>query len=80
MFDAKNFLKNVSEQPGVYRMMDASGEIIYVGKAKSLKKRLASYFRQNVSGEKTRALVKNIAQVEVTITHSETEALILNIT
>ncbi len=58
-------------------MMDASGEIIYVGKAKSLKKRLASYFRTNVSGEKTRALVKNIANVEVTITHSETEALIL---
>lgn len=58
-------------------MMDASGEIIYVGKAKSLKKRLSSYFRANVSGEKTRALVKNIANVEVTITHTETEALIL---
>ncbi|MBV7297109.1 excinuclease ABC subunit UvrC [Enterovibrio sp. NIFS-20-8] len=77
MFDAKNFLKTVSDKPGVYRMMDASGEIIYVGKAKSLKKRLSSYFRQNVAGEKTRALVKNIANVEVTITHSETEALIL---
>ncbi|WP_255555413.1 excinuclease ABC subunit UvrC [Enterovibrio paralichthyis] len=77
VFDAKNFLKTVSDKPGVYRMMDASGEIIYVGKAKSLKKRLSSYFRQNVAGEKTRALVKNIANVEVTITHSETEALIL---
>ncbi len=77
MFDSKSFLKTVAEKPGVYRMMDASGEIIYVGKAKSLKKRLASYFRTNVSGEKTRALVKNIANVEVTITHSETEALIL---
>ncbi len=77
MFDAKNFLKTVSDKPGVYRMMDASGEIIYVGKAKSLKKRLSSYFRANVSGEKTRALVKNIANVEVTITHTETEALIL---
>ncbi|WP_181897532.1 excinuclease ABC subunit UvrC [Grimontia hollisae] len=77
VFDAKNFLKTVSDKPGVYRMMDASGEIIYVGKAKSLKKRLSSYFRANVSGEKTRALVKNIANVEVTITHTETEALIL---
>ncbi|WP_275041002.1 MULTISPECIES: excinuclease ABC subunit UvrC [Grimontia] len=77
VFDAKNFLKTVSDKPGVYRMMDASGEIIYVGKAKSLKKRLSSYFRTNVAGEKTRALVKNIANVEVTITHSETEALIL---
>ncbi|MEZ8081487.1 excinuclease ABC subunit UvrC [Enterovibrio norvegicus] len=77
MFDAKDFLKTVSDKPGVYRMMDASGEIIYVGKAKSLKKRLSSYFRKNVPGEKTRALVRNIANVEVTITHSETEALIL---
>lgn len=77
MFDAKNFLKTVSDKPGVYRMMDASGEIIYVGKAKSLKKRLSSYFRANVPGEKTRALVRNIANVDVTITHSETEALIL---
>ncbi|RXJ72434.1 excinuclease ABC subunit C [Veronia nyctiphanis] len=77
MFDAKSFLKTVPESPGVYRMMDADGEIIYVGKAKALKKRLSSYFRKNVSGEKTKALVKAIANVEFTVTHSETEALIL---
>ncbi|KJG19840.1 excinuclease ABC subunit C [Photobacterium iliopiscarium] len=58
-------------------MYDASGEVIYVGKAKDLKKRLSSYFRTNVAGEKTRALVKNICKVDVTVTHTETEALIL---
>ncbi|PQJ41361.1 excinuclease ABC subunit UvrC [Photobacterium aquimaris] len=77
VFDAQSFLKTVTHQPGVYRMYDASGEVIYVGKAKDLKKRLASYFRINVNGEKTRALVKNICKVDVTVTHTETEALIL---
>lgn len=76
-FDAQSFLKTVTHQPGVYRMYDASSEVIYVGKAKDLKKRLSSYFRTNVAGEKTRALVKNIRNVDVTVTHTETEALIL---
>ncbi len=77
VFDAKSFLKTVSDKPGVYRMMDVLGDIIYVGKAKSLKKRLASYFREQLADEKTRVLVKNIANVDVIITHTETEALIL---
>ncbi|PSU13098.1 excinuclease ABC subunit UvrC [Photobacterium gaetbulicola] len=76
-FDAKSFLKTVTHQPGVYRMYDLADEVIYVGKAKDLKKRLSSYFRVNVAGEKTRALVKNIVKVDVTVTHTETEALIL---
>ncbi|HIF9513185.1 TPA: excinuclease ABC subunit UvrC [Photobacterium damselae] len=76
-FDSKSFLKTVTHQPGVYRMYNASDEVIYVGKAKDLKKRLSSYFRTNVAGEKTRALVKNIHKVDVTVTHTETEALIL---
>ncbi|PSW07211.1 excinuclease ABC subunit UvrC [Photobacterium lipolyticum] len=76
-FDNKSFLKTVTHQPGVYRMYDVTGEVIYVGKAKDLKKRLSSYFRTNVAGEKTRALVKNIRKVDVTVTHTETEALIL---
>ncbi|WP_434360160.1 excinuclease ABC subunit UvrC [Parasalinivibrio latis] len=76
-FEPKSFLKTVPHQPGVYRMKDAEGEVIYVGKAKELKKRLSSYFRVNVPGEKTRALVRQIASVEVTVTHTETEALIL---
>ncbi|UTV29245.1 excinuclease ABC subunit UvrC [Photobacterium atrarenae] len=58
-------------------MYDQSGEVIYVGKAKDLKKRLSSYFRTNVAGEKTRALVQKICKVDVTVTHTETEALIL---
>ncbi|HGM4726051.1 TPA: excinuclease ABC subunit UvrC [Serratia marcescens] len=76
-FDAKAFLSTVTSQPGVYRMYDATSTVIYVGKAKDLKKRLASYFRQQVSSRKTETLVKNIAQIDVTVTHTETEALLL---
>ncbi|QGM81181.1 excinuclease ABC subunit UvrC [Otariodibacter oris] len=76
-FDSKSFLSNVPHQPGVYRMYDDKGTIIYVGKAKDLKKRLSSYFRANLSSRKTEALVSNIAHIETTITHSETEALLL---
>lgn len=76
-FNAKSFLLNVPHQPGVYRMYDNKGTIIYVGKAKDLKKRLASYFRSQLSSKKTEALVANIANIETTITHSETEALLL---
>jgi len=76
-FDARAFLKSVSHQSGVYRMLDGQGEIIYVGKAKDLHKRLSSYFRRQVGSEKTRALVRHIRDIQVTVTHTETEALIL---
>ncbi len=76
-FDSKEFLKTVTSQPGVYRMYDKTGTVIYVGKAKDLKKRLTSYFRANVASRKTETLVKNIAQIDVTVTHTETEALLL---
>lgn len=76
-FDSKSFLETVSRQSGVYRMYNTAGEIIYVGKAKNLHKRLASYFRKNLEHEKTKALVKHIAHIDVTVTHTETEALIL---
>ncbi|MHC6527097.1 excinuclease ABC subunit UvrC [Vibrio proteolyticus] len=76
-FDSVSFLKTVTNQPGVYRMYNADAVVIYVGKAKDLKKRLSSYFRQRVDSEKTRALVSNIAKIDVTVTHTETEALIL---
>lgn len=76
-FDSKSFLADVPHQPGVYRMYDGKGKIIYVGKAKDLKKRLSSYFRANLPNRKTEALVSNIAHIETTITHSETEALLL---
>lgn len=76
-FDYKSFLKNVPNKPGVYRMFNADDTIIYVGKAKDLKKRLSSYFRSNLSSRKTEVLVSNIDHIETTIVHSETEALLL---
>ncbi len=77
VFDAKAFLKTVTSQPGVYRMYDAQGTVIYVGKAKDLKKRLVSYFRSNLASRKTEALVAQIQHIDVTVTHTETEALLL---
>lgn len=77
MFDYKSFLKTVSNEPGVYRMFDTQDQVIYVGKAKDLKKRLSSYFRANLSSKKTEALVASIFRIETTITTSETEALLL---
>lgn len=77
LFNPKVFLQTVTNQPGVYRMYDISEVVIYVGKAKDLKKRLGSYFRKQVTSRKTEQLVKNIAQIDITVTHTETEALLL---
>ncbi|KTS25571.1 excinuclease ABC subunit UvrC [Pantoea sp. BS_4] len=77
LFNPKNFLSTVTSEPGVYRMYDLSGTVIYVGKAKDLKKRLTSYFRTQVGSRKTEALVSNIHHIDVTVTHTETEALLL---
>lgn len=77
VFDYKTFLKHTSNRPGVYRMLDEDGEVLYVGKAKNLKKRLASYFRGSGLDNKTLALVNRIRDIEITITGSETEALLL---
>ncbi|SEP95519.1 excinuclease ABC subunit UvrC [Basfia succiniciproducens] len=77
MFDSKKFLANVTHDPGVYRMFDDKDTVIYVGKAKDLKKRLSSYFHANLSSKKTEALVASICRIETTITTSETEALLL---
>lgn len=76
-FDPASFLSTVSEQSGVYRMYNAEADVIYVGKAKNLFKRLSSYFRKNLDNEKTKVLVSHIAKIDVTVTHTETEALIL---
>lgn len=76
-FDYAAFLANVPHDPGVYCMFDDKDTIIYVGKAKDLKKRLASYFRRNLNSVKTEALVKNIAKIQFIITQTETEALLL---
>jgi len=77
VFDASAFLATCSGRPGVYRMFDGEARLLYVGKAKNLKKRLASYFRKTGLAPKTAALVARIAQVETTITANETEALLL---
>ncbi|MCF6230075.1 MAG: excinuclease ABC subunit UvrC [Gammaproteobacteria bacterium] len=76
-FDAPHFLKNITSKPGIYRMLDAEQVVIYVGKAKNLKKRLTSYFRKRVDNPKTRLLVTQIANIEVVVTHTEGEALLL---
>ncbi|GAA5523534.1 uvrABC system protein C [Microbulbifer aestuariivivens] len=76
-FDSKRFLQTVTRQPGVYQMFDVEGRILYVGKAKSLRNRLGSYFRASGLTTKTMALVEKIASIEVTVTRSETEALVL---
>jgi excinuclease ABC subunit C len=77
MFDAKAFLRTLSTRPGVYRMLDAEGAVLYVGKAGNLKNRVASYFRSSGLSTKTRALVEQIAGIDITVTHTEGEALLL---
>ena len=79
-FDSNSFLKTLAVLPGVYRMLDEQGAVLYVGKARNLKKRVASYFRETQSSAKTRSLVAQIRAIEVTVTHTETEALILEST
>jgi len=76
-FDSAAFLKNLTSQPGVYRMYNSQEEVIYVGKAKNLKKRVSSYFRTNLDNAKTRSLVSQIANMDVTVVNSETEAFLL---
>ena len=76
-FDVKAMLRAAPTQPGVYRMRDARGDIIYIGKAKQLRKRLASYFTRTGRDMKTRLMVARVAAVETTVTHTEGEALLL---
>ena len=77
VFDHQGFLKSVNSLPGVYRMIDTRGQVIYVGKAKNLKKRLSSYFRKTGLSTKTLSLVSHIQTIEVINTRTESEALIL---
>lgn len=76
-FDAQSFLSTLTQRAGVYQMFDSKDELIYVGKAKNLKQRVSSYFRARGLNDKTLALVARITRIEVIVTSSETEALIL---
>ncbi len=76
-FDPQQFLKTVTQRPGVYRMLNANGDTIYVGKAGNLKKRVSSYFQKDPGSNKTRVMVAQIANIDLTVTNNEIEALIL---
>ena len=76
-FDVKAFLKTLTQRPGIYRMLNDKGEIIYIGKAKNLKNRVSSYFRNQNASPKQQAMVAKVAGIEVTVTHTEGEALLL---
>ena len=77
LFDHKSFLAKATTRPGIYDMRDQQGKTLYIGKAKNLKNRLSSYFRATGLTTKTMALVSKIADIQLTITHTETEALLL---
>lgn len=79
-FDLSSFLAKLTTDPGVYRMRDANDHVLYVGKASNLKKRVSSYFNKPNKNAKTQSLVEQIARIEVTITRSEIEALLLEST
>lgn len=76
-FDPRAFVRTLTSRPGVYSMMNASAEVIYVGKARNLKRRVASYFGRRHDSPKTRRLVDDTRAMEVTVTHTEAEALLL---
>jgi excinuclease ABC subunit C len=77
-FDPDAVLRHLTHKPGVYRMLDAGGDVIYVGKARDLRRRVASYFQGSRAHDaKTHAMVRSVAGVEVTVTRTEVEALML---
>ncbi len=76
-FELDAFLKDLTSRPGVYQMINTNGIVIYVGKAKNLRKRVSSYFRKSGQSPKTRVMVAQIAKIEIVVTHTESEALLL---
>ena len=76
-FDAKAFLPTVTEDPGVYRMIGSEDEVLYVGKAKNLRRRVSSYFQRTPSSPRIGMMVSQVVRVDLTVVRSEAEALIL---
>ncbi len=75
--DFKNVIKNLPQKPGVYRYYSADGELLYVGKAKNLRKRVAQYFQNTVQNLRIKLMVKQIARIDYTVCTSEQESLLL---
>lgn len=79
-FDPRRYAGQLTARPGVYRMFDANGDVLYVGKAKNLRKRVSSYFLRASGNAKTEAMLDQVADITVTVTHTEDEALLLEAT
>ena len=76
-FDGKLFVSTLTGAPGVYRMFDARDELLYVGKAGNLRKRVGSYFLKPKMDPRIAAMIGQIARMETTVTRTEAEALLL---
>ena len=76
-FDVSTFLKKLTTRPGIYKMLNDQSEIIYIGKAKNLKNRVSSYFKTQTASIKQQVMVAKVAAIEVTVTRTEGEALLL---
>lgn len=77
MHNIKSFLASLTHHPGIYQMLGENGEVLYIGKARDLKKRVSSYFSRQAKDPKTLSLVSQIRDIDITVTHNENEAVLL---